>query len=147
MKMELIINIGCSNEQVMTTWMYHGEWWHSWLSVFYYHWFVFKTIMDIKFYSIVFGNYLKFVEHQFNTKWLKPANLMWAVFFFFLRPSVQLVGKCYHWAIQAGANSGACPCRFLFQGTSAEQDNRFSDKEKKMMKQMRFSDNLSKKVQ
>ncbi|KAF0312549.1 Serine/arginine repetitive matrix protein 1 [Amphibalanus amphitrite] len=35
---------------------------------------------------------------------------------------------------------------FRVRGTSAEQDNRFSDKEKKMMKQMRFSDNLTKKV-
>ena len=32
------------------------------------------------------------------------------------------------------------------KGTSAEQDNRFSDKEKKLMKQMRFADSLSKKV-
>jgi serine/arginine repetitive matrix protein 1 len=34
-----------------------------------------------------------------------------------------------------------------FRGTSAEQDNRFSDKEKKLMKQMRFHDSLSKKVE
>jgi len=34
----------------------------------------------------------------------------------------------------------------FFRGTSAEQDNRFSDKEKKLMKQMRFAESLSKKV-
>jgi hypothetical protein len=32
------------------------------------------------------------------------------------------------------------------QGTSSEQDNRFSDKEKKLLKQMKFADNLVKKV-
>jgi hypothetical protein len=34
----------------------------------------------------------------------------------------------------------------FLQGTSAEQDNRFSDKEKKLLKQMRFADHLSKRV-
>ncbi|KAG8237885.1 hypothetical protein J437_LFUL017628 [Ladona fulva] len=34
----------------------------------------------------------------------------------------------------------------FFRGTSAEQDNRFSDKEKKLLKQMKFGDNLSRKV-
>ena len=33
-----------------------------------------------------------------------------------------------------------------FQGTNADQDNRFSDKEKKLLKQMKFEDILSKKV-
>ena len=39
-----------------------------------------------------------------------------------------------------------CMYSILFQGTSAAQDNRFSDKEKKMMKQMKFADSLLKKV-
>lgn len=34
----------------------------------------------------------------------------------------------------------------LFQGTTAEQDNRFSDKEKKLLKQMRFGDCLTRRV-
>ncbi|KAF0293057.1 Serine/arginine repetitive matrix protein 1 [Amphibalanus amphitrite] len=34
----------------------------------------------------------------------------------------------------------------FFRGTSAAQDSRFSDKEKKMMKQMKFADSLVKKV-
>ena len=34
----------------------------------------------------------------------------------------------------------------MLQGTSAEQDNRFSNKEKKLMREMKFSDNLAKKV-
>ena len=33
-----------------------------------------------------------------------------------------------------------------FQGTNADQDNRFSDKEKKLLKQMKFEEVLSKKV-
>ena len=33
-----------------------------------------------------------------------------------------------------------------FQGTNADQDNRFSDKEKKLLKQMKFEEILSKKV-
>ena len=37
-------------------------------------------------------------------------------------------------------------CIFLFQGTNADQDNRFSDKEKKLLKQMKFEEILSKKV-
>lgn len=34
----------------------------------------------------------------------------------------------------------------LFQGTNLNQDTRFSDKEKKLLKQMKFADILSKKV-
>ena len=34
----------------------------------------------------------------------------------------------------------------FFQGTNADQDNRFSDKEKKLLKQMKFEEVLSKKV-
>ena len=34
----------------------------------------------------------------------------------------------------------------LFQGTSADQDNRFSDKEKKLLNSMRFEESLAKKV-
>ncbi|CAG7719738.1 unnamed protein product [Allacma fusca] len=34
----------------------------------------------------------------------------------------------------------------FFRGTSSEQDNRFSDKEKKLMKQMKFADSILKKV-
>merc|ERR1712223_1368887 len=34
----------------------------------------------------------------------------------------------------------------LFKGTSADQDNRFSDKEKKLLKQMKFEDALNVKV-
>jgi len=34
----------------------------------------------------------------------------------------------------------------FFRGTSTEQDNRFSDKEKKLLKQIKFADNLTKKV-
>ena len=34
----------------------------------------------------------------------------------------------------------------LHQGTSADQDNRFSDKEKKLLNSMRFEDSLAKKV-
>lgn len=34
----------------------------------------------------------------------------------------------------------------LLQGTSAEQDNRFLDKQKKLLKSMRFDDVLNKKV-
>lgn len=33
-----------------------------------------------------------------------------------------------------------------FQGTSTEQDTRFSDKEKKLMKQMKFGDCLTQQV-
>ena len=37
---------------------------------------------------------------------------------------------------------------FLFElkGTSADQDSRFSDKNKKLMKSMKFADNIDKKV-
>ena len=35
----------------------------------------------------------------------------------------------------------------VLQGTSADQDNRFSDKEKKLLKQMKFEDALSTKVE
>jgi len=31
----------------------------------------------------------------------------------------------------------------FFRGTSADQDNRFSDKEKKLLKQMKFEDALN----
>lgn len=34
----------------------------------------------------------------------------------------------------------------MFTGTNQQQDTRFSDKEKKLMKQMRFGDNLNKRV-
>lgn len=34
----------------------------------------------------------------------------------------------------------------FFRGTSAEQDNRFSDKHKKLLKQMKFADSLNLKV-
>ena len=34
----------------------------------------------------------------------------------------------------------------FWQGTSTEQDNRFSDKEKKLMKTIKFAENLTKKV-
>lgn len=35
---------------------------------------------------------------------------------------------------------------FGLQGTSAEQDNRFSNKDKKLMKEMKFAESLAKKV-
>lgn len=35
---------------------------------------------------------------------------------------------------------------FISQGTSADQDTRFSDKEKKLLKQMKFSESLNAKV-
>lgn len=35
---------------------------------------------------------------------------------------------------------------FLIQGTSADQDNRFTDKKKKLMKQMRFAESIESKV-
>lgn len=35
---------------------------------------------------------------------------------------------------------------FFVQGTTADQDNRFSDKKKKLMKSMKFNDGLEKKV-
>lgn len=34
----------------------------------------------------------------------------------------------------------------FFRGTSTEQDNRFSDKEKKLLKTIKFADNVTKKV-
>ena len=34
----------------------------------------------------------------------------------------------------------------FFKGTSADQDSRFSDKNKKLMKTLQFADNLDKKV-
>jgi serine/arginine repetitive matrix protein 1 len=34
----------------------------------------------------------------------------------------------------------------FFKGTSADQDSRFSDKNKKLMKTMKFADNIDKKV-
>lgn len=34
----------------------------------------------------------------------------------------------------------------FFRGTSAEQDNRFSNKDKKLMKEMKFAESLAKKV-
>lgn len=34
----------------------------------------------------------------------------------------------------------------FFRGTSAEQDNRFSDKHKKLLKQLKFSENILQKV-
>ena len=34
----------------------------------------------------------------------------------------------------------------FFKGTSADQDSRFSDKNKKLMKTMKFAENLEKKV-
>lgn len=36
---------------------------------------------------------------------------------------------------------------FSLQGTSAEQDNRFSNKQKKLLKQLKFAECLDKKVQ
>jgi len=39
-------------------------------------------------------------------------------------------------------------CLFLFlKGTSAEQDNRFSNKHKKLLKQLKFAECLEKKVE
>jgi serine/arginine repetitive matrix protein 1 len=35
---------------------------------------------------------------------------------------------------------------FFQQGTSTEQDNRFSDKEKKLLKTIKFAENVTKKV-
>lgn len=35
---------------------------------------------------------------------------------------------------------------FYFQGTSADQDNRFADKKKKLMKQMKFAENIETRV-
>lgn len=35
---------------------------------------------------------------------------------------------------------------FFCQGTSTDQDNRFADKKKKLMKTMKFPDNVDKKV-
>lgn len=35
---------------------------------------------------------------------------------------------------------------FVLQGTSAEQDNRFSNKHKKLLKQLKFAECLEKKV-
>lgn len=35
---------------------------------------------------------------------------------------------------------------FPLQGTSAEQDNRFSNKQKKLLKQLKFAECLEKKV-
>uniref|UniRef100_A0A3B4A1I6 Serine/arginine repetitive matrix protein 1 n=1 Tax=Periophthalmus magnuspinnatus TaxID=409849 RepID=A0A3B4A1I6_9GOBI len=37
-------------------------------------------------------------------------------------------------------------CGIFFQGTSAEQDNRFSNKHKKLLKQLKFAECLDKKV-
>jgi serine/arginine repetitive matrix protein 1 len=34
----------------------------------------------------------------------------------------------------------------IFQGTSAEQDSRFANKQKKLLKQMKFPDNIDVKV-
>jgi serine/arginine repetitive matrix protein 1 len=34
----------------------------------------------------------------------------------------------------------------FFKGTSADQDSRFSDKNKKLMKSMKFADNIDRKV-
>ncbi|EFX85677.1 hypothetical protein DAPPUDRAFT_313769 [Daphnia pulex] len=34
----------------------------------------------------------------------------------------------------------------FFRGTSTEQDNRFSDKEKKLLKTIKFAENVTKKV-
>ena len=34
----------------------------------------------------------------------------------------------------------------VFQGTSAEQDSRFANKQKKLLKQMKFPDNIDVKV-
>merc|ERR1711913_130964 len=45
-----------------------------------------------------------------------------------------------------GVCGGAMTDAGYFRGTSADQDNRFSDKEKKLMKQMKFEDILAKKV-
>lgn len=36
--------------------------------------------------------------------------------------------------------------KMMYTGTTAEQDNRFSDKEKKLMKVMKFGDCLTKRV-
>ena len=36
--------------------------------------------------------------------------------------------------------------KYFFQGTSADQDNRFSDKEKKLLKQMKFDESLAVKI-
>lgn len=38
------------------------------------------------------------------------------------------------------------PRCFIPQGTSAEQDNRFSNKQKKLLKQLKFAECLDKKV-
>ncbi len=35
---------------------------------------------------------------------------------------------------------------YIFQGTSAEQDSRFANKQKKLLKQMKFPDNIDIKV-
>ncbi|RWS03923.1 serine/arginine repetitive matrix protein 1-like isoform X2 [Dinothrombium tinctorium] len=34
----------------------------------------------------------------------------------------------------------------FFRGTSAEQDNRFADKQKKLLKQLKFAENLTQKI-
>lgn len=47
----------------------------------------------------------------------------------------------------ASFSHGLCIGRyFSLQGTTTEQDNRFSDKEKKLLKQMKFGDCLSQRV-
>lgn len=40
----------------------------------------------------------------------------------------------------------SAPQLVLFQGTSADQDSRFADKKKKLIKQMKFEDVIEKKV-
>jgi len=37
-------------------------------------------------------------------------------------------------------------CFCIVQGTSSDQDNRFSDKNKRLMKTMKFADAIAKKV-
>lgn len=41
---------------------------------------------------------------------------------------------------------GSSDVSLYFQGTTAEQDNRFADKKKKLMKSMKFAEGIDRKV-
>lgn len=49
-------------------------------------------------------------------------------------------------ALRPGGGGGAKMDAGFFRGTSAEQDNRFSNKQKKLLKQLKFAECLEKKV-
>lgn len=73
------------------------------------------------------------VKNQATSLWVRSHfDSQSCIYFIDLSPAPTITKTLHRWTLP--------------QGTNLNQDSRFSDKEKKLMKQMKFSDVLSKKV-